>query len=262
MLSLSGFYSGSVFAVDGTYISLNSRKNIQQPFLLYDVKAPIATVILFAGGDGYTQLQKQGSIHRLRNNFLLRSISLFIEQSMRVVVFEVPSNRANTKGLFDGYRGTKRHAQDVEVVVDYLRQRYQEPVWLIGTSRGTNSVANAGIHLAGKVDGLIMTAPMAEENKKGTYVTAMRLKKITAPVLLASHKKDKCWVTPPSALKSIKRRLKKAKIVEAKVFDSDVSAAKGRQCGGLSAHGFWGVEAKVIKAMSLFIQEHKPTVTP
>jgi pimeloyl-ACP methyl ester carboxylesterase len=239
------------------YISINSRKNIQQPFLLYPVDAPIATVILFAGGDGYLNMGEDGSINRLRNNFLLRSVPLFLESNLRVVVFEVPSHKANKDGLLYGYRGSKKHAKDVGVIIEHLKEKYDEPIWLVGTSRGTSSATNAAIRLDSLIDGLILTAPMTKENKKGTYVTAMKLKSIKIPVFIAAHKEDGCWVTPPSGIKRIERKLKNAVIVETHLFDQAIAGSLGRECGGLSAHGFLGIESSVIKEITRFITVSK-----
>ncbi|MGH1441358.1 MAG: alpha/beta hydrolase [Cellvibrionaceae bacterium] len=244
------------------YIELNSRKTVSQPILLYELAEAKASIVLFAGGDGFVNLSQDGSILRLTNNFLLRSIKLFLNQGLRVIVFDVPSHRVNDNGLLGGYRTSKQHALDIERVVDYLRERYSEPVWLIGTSRGSTSVATAGVYLGDKVDGLVITAPLTQANNKGSHLYEIKLKIISVPVYLASHSSDECWVTPPRNIMRVKKKLVNSARVQAVIYDD--SAKKegdsryqytypGRACGGLSAHGFFGIENDVIRDISAFI---------
>ncbi len=108
-----------------------------------------------------------------------------------------------------GFRGTEDHAKDVAAVIAYLRKEFGLPVWLVGTSRGTNSVANAAIRLQGPKgpDGIVLTATVLELKHGGdpdywTNVLDMNLDEITVPVVIAHHKQDSCSVTPPGRLRT------------------------------------------------------------
>jgi len=245
-----------LFSVDvsaETYIELDSRKKIKQPFLLIDNPNSVASVILFAGASGYLNLGSDGSINHLSRNFLVRSRQLFSENDLRVIVFEVPSHKADDFGLLGGYRRTKNHAKDIEVIVDYLIQKYQQPVWLIGTSRGSPSASNGAARLGGKISGVVLTSSLSVNNNKGTHVFDTPLNKITVPVFIAAHKNDKCHVTPPSHAKKIARKLKYSSKVSAMIFDGG-DEPSGRDCGSQSEHGFIGIEDKVVEAISQFIK--------
>lgn len=256
-LFLTGLLLFSVhgFSYTGSYHLLSNKQLI----FIYENEAPLATLVLFAGGNGYLGLQKNGSVKKLKNNFLLRSIPLFLKENFRVVVYEAPLNKtplnkASSQSLLGGYRLAEEHANDVAVVVNYLREHYSEAIWLIGTSRGANSVANAAASLGDKIDGIVLSAPLTEKNKKGGHVLNVDLSAISVPVYLVSHKKDRCWVTPPNGLKRIEERLSNAPAIELRIMsDSLTTETKGRACGGLSAHGFLGVEESLIRNLSSFI---------
>jgi len=215
-------------------------------------KKPLAAVILFAGGKGWIKLKKSGVIKR-GGNFLVRSRELFADNNLLVAVMEAPSNKQDDNGMYGGFRASKKHAQDVLSVVNYIKQQADIPVWLIGTSRGSTSAANGGIRLADHIDGIVLSASITESNNNGPDVPSMKLKKIVDPVFIVSHKKDPCWVTPASGSKDIKRKLKNSINVKVKLFEGGREKVDTRECGGKSHHGFYGIEKKVIDSMSEFI---------
>lgn len=245
----------NTFAVDEQYVELPSRDNITQPFLLLDTPNAVASVILFAGASGFLDLDSDGTINQLSGNFLVRSRQLFAAQDLQVVVYEVPSHKDDDFGLFGGYRRTKAHAQDVEVVIDYLKKKDGLPVWLIGTSRGSPSASNAAARLLEKVDGVVLTSSLSETNNKGTQVFETGLSKITAPVYIASHKDDSCHVTPPEHVKYIAKKLKKSANIKTMLFEGG-DQPQGRACGAMSEHGFIGIEALVVNDIAEFIREN------
>jgi len=249
------FFLPTSFATGEVYVELPSRKNITQPFLLIDTPNPVASVILFAGGAGFLDLSANGAIGQKSRNFLVRSRHLFVGQGLRVVVFETPSHKADDFGLLGGYRRTQEHAKDIEVVVDYLKSIGDEPVWLIGTSRGSPSASNGAARLGDKISGVVLTSSLSVMNNKGTHVFETGLGEITAPVLVASHKNDECHVTPPSHVKKIAKKLKQSTNVKTMLFEGG-DEARGRACGGVSEHGFLGLEAQVVAAIAEFIRSN------
>jgi predicted alpha/beta-hydrolase family hydrolase len=243
----------SAATFDEVYVELPSRKKITQSFLLIDPPNPIASVILFAGGSGYLHLQSDGSLSN--GNFLVRSRALFADQGVRVAVFEVPSHKSDSFGLLGGYRRSKDHAKDVEIVIDYLMTKGNQPVWLIGTSRGSPSASNAAARLAdkNKVGGLVLTSSLSVVNAKGTNVFETNLKAINVPAYIASHKGDGCHVTPPFHVKTIARKLTHSPKVETALFEGGDDPS-GRACGAQSEHGFIGIEKEVVTAIVDFIK--------
>ena len=105
---------------------------------------PSVVVVLFAGGKGVLRISSGGRIGRLGGNFLVRSRGDFQRHGAITAVIDAPSDRKST---LLGFRGGADHAKDVGAVIKEMRARTGLAVWLVGTSRGTNSVANAAIRL-------------------------------------------------------------------------------------------------------------------
>lgn len=234
-------------------IKLSTRDGITQSFLFSVVEQPRASVILFAGGHGRIGLRDDGRIRWGNNNFLVRSREHFTAAGYNVAVIDAPSDYQDSDGMLGGFRYSEEHAEDTMAVVSYLRERANVPVWLVGTSRGTESAANAAVRRPSLIDGVVLTASMSEENGKGFALPEMELEKITSPVFLATHEDDDCWVTPPRGSESIKLALLNAARVELKTYTGG-REARAEACKGLSAHGFYGIEEQVVKDIDGFIQ--------
>lgn len=217
---------------------------------------PFAVVVLFAGGKGVLNISEDGKIGWGKGNFLIRTAKHFRKNGAITAVIDAPSDRPSDMYFF---RGTEKHAQDVGAVIRHLRAKYSLPVWLIGTSRGTNSVANAGARLkTGKPDGIVLTATVLEPSNQGyEHVMGMALDKIELPVLIAHHQKDACYVTPPSGVKRLKEALKNAKPVKVLWYEG-ARRPRGSECGARHYHGFIGIEKKVVADIMAWIKSPAP----
>ena len=251
LLFASNFYTTQGNA-DET-IDLKTRGDVSQRFLWMPRDGATDSVILFSGGKGKIKLEDDGEI-RKGGNFLVRSRNQFAKQKLNVAVFDAPSDHYGKKGMkVDFFRDSKEHTKDIDAVINYIKEKVNTPVWLVGTSRGTESAANGAINLPGKIDGLILTASMAAENNKGVSLPEMELHKITVPTLIVSHEDDMCHVTPPEGSEDIKDGLTNASKVEVKYFSGgDESTSK--PCKAKSAHGFLGIEAEVVDYIANFIK--------
>lgn len=107
----------------------------------------MAVAALFAGGHGALGLDDAGRPGWGGGNFLVRSAHLFRARRLATAIVDAPTDRAGP-GLYH-FRDTPEHAADVAAVIRDLRRRFGLPVVLIGTSRGTESVANAAVRLHG-----------------------------------------------------------------------------------------------------------------
>jgi len=239
-------------------VILKTRPDVEQRFILIKPEKPaVASVILFAGGKGALDLDTtfgSPSIGWGDNNFLVRSRDTFAEQGLIVAVVDAPSDRQEKPWMFYGFRDSDEHVTDIDHVIAYLKKQHNLPVWLVGTSRGTESAASIAIGSKQQPHGLILTASMTEENGKGSAVTEMELAKIKMPTLIASHENDGCWVTPPEGAAEIKSMLTAAKKVEVKMFSGGDET--GKACKGSSYHGFQDIEEEVVNYISKFIKEN------
>lgn len=238
------------------FVVLEPRKGITQKFALIKARYPAANVLLFAGGHGVLKLKKnrssRPSLGGLSGNFLIRSIDDFGSLDLNVVLVDAPSDQQSQIGMRGGFRNSAAHVKDVEGIIDFVRQRTGLPVWLIGTSRGTESATFITIYSRSPVDGLILTSPVTVSNQSGRNIKGYELEKITAPVQIVYHQNDGCSVTPPSGARAIARSLPNAKVVEVKKF-SGGGPAKSGPCTGKSAHGFFRIERSVVESIAAFI---------
>ncbi|MCK4743948.1 MAG: alpha/beta hydrolase [Sulfuriflexus sp.] len=256
IITLFLFVSVNVNAAE--LVTLNTRPDVEQKFILIKPAAPVASVILFAGGSGTLNLSSSSgdpTINKKNNNFLVRTRELFASHDFLVAVVDAPSDHGSRKGMFGGFRNSMEHVEDIDHVIRYLREIADVPVWMVGTSRGTESVTNLAINSSQKPDGLILTASMSVPNAKGTPVTDMDLDRIMIPTLVVTHSKDGCWVTPPEGAKEIADGLINSKKLEVKIFSGgDMPISK--PCKARSYHGFLGIDDEVVSFIAGFIKSN------
>lgn len=239
------------------FVQLNTRPGARQGFLLDRVEQPRASLILFVGGNGRLGLQRarrpkkgQGGVP----NFLLRTRFDFARHGFNVAVVDTPSDQHS----LDAFRTSAAHAQDIQGVSAYLRQVAPVPVWVIGTSMGTISAANAAarLHEPGP-QGLVLTSTITRANPRGSVYNT-DLAAIRVPTLLVAHREDSCRVTPSVDVGVLARNLPHAPVVETRFFQGGDPPAT-EECEPGSPHGYWGIEAQVVDAISAWILAHPPT---
>ena len=150
-----------------------------------------AAVVLFAGGHGGLQIQPDGTLRWGAGNFLVRTRQLFADQGLAVVLVDAPSDRQGEPFL-GGFRQSPEHTADVKAVIAWLRARSDVPVWLVGTSRGTQSVAYVATELSGREgpDGIVLTSSILSD-RRSRPAPAMPLEKIRVPVLVVHHEEGR-----------------------------------------------------------------------
>jgi hypothetical protein len=251
LLLICIFFAAPAYA-DET-VDLTTRGDIIQRFLWMPRDGAVASVILFPGGKGKIKITDDSEIKK-GGNFLVRSRDKFSNYKLNVAVFDAPSDQYGKRGMKDGaFRYSDKHIKDIAAVITYIKKKVDVPVWLVGTSRGTESAAYGAINLDSMVDGLILTASMTEENDNGVSLPEMELHKITVPTLIISHEDDACHVTLPEGSELIKNGLTKAPKVELKFF-SGGDEPRSNPCKAKSAHGFLGIESEVVKYIADFIK--------
>lgn len=239
-------------------IEVKTPRDATQKFLLLKPESePKAIVLLFAGGKGALNLSKGmfgNSIGWGKKNFLVRSREKFAKQGFIVATIDAPSDKQGQKGMYYEFRTSDAHVEDIDAVISKLLEDAELPVWLIGTSRGTESAAYAGINSSSKLAGIVLTSSMTEENGKGLAVTELPLSLIKTPVLITHHANDGCKWTTPDGAKYIKQLLTSAPVAELKLFEG--GSEQGKPCKAMSHHGYLGIEDEVINAIAEFIKKN------
>jgi len=233
-------------------VDLPSRPGVTQRILVLTPKDPKAAVILFAGGNGGLKITPAGAITSLAGNFLVRSRQLFVDQGLLTVVVAAPSDHDSLPYLAGGFRTSPQHVADIKVVIAWVRSQAKVPVWLIGTSHGTQSAANAAVQLTGPdgPDGLVLTSTILNDNKE-VPVTAMALNKIHIPVLVVHHVQDGCSKCPYGDVPALMAKFTAAP--KKQLISIQDGQTRGDPCDAWSYHGFNGVEQNVVSQIANWI---------
>src|SRR5262249_28290534 len=156
------------------------------------------------------QISADGSFAWGKGNFLVRSRQLFADQGLMVVVVDAPSDRQKAPYL-SGFRGSREHVADLKAVIAWVRKQTDVPVWLVGTSRGTESAAYAAVSLTGKdgPQGLVLTSTILSDSKEFA-VPALQLDRLRIPVLVVHHTEDGCSHCPYKDISKLIEKLSNA----------------------------------------------------
>jgi dienelactone hydrolase len=240
------------WAQTGRVVDIPTRPGVTQRILVVEPEKPKAAVILFAGGHGGLMLTPQGDMGWGKGNFLVRTRALFARQGLLVAVIDAPSDHQAPPYL-SGFRQTREHAADVKAVIAWLKKEANVPVWLVGTSRGTQSAASLATTLPlaeGGPDGIVLTSSILTD-PKGRPVPDMPIDKIKVPVLVVHHKLDGCALCRYADINALMGRLTASPRKELLTFDGGTS--KGDPCEAFAYHGYAGIEGDVVAKIGAWV---------
>lgn len=256
--------AGMAHARCGDVVTLDTDDGTTTRYSLAGVKPnAAAALVLLPGGGGFLNLDDDGCPRELKGNSLVRKREMFHEAGMITALVDARSDHQGTDGL-GGLRVAASHARDIGKVIADVRRRTGLPVWLLGTSRGAISAANAASRLTGDSapDGVVLTSPVTSGREGGfkawvaDTVFSSELDKVRMPVLVVVHGDDKCVRTPPELGPDILEKTEGAR--EQAVTVTGGPGWRGgtglKACRGRSPHGFIGQEAEVAAGMVRFIR--------
>ena len=253
VVALSLLAGASAWGEVRSVVDIPTRSGVTQRMIVLAPESPRAAVVLFAGGHGGLQISPSGDIKWGAGNFLIRSRGLFASHRLLVAVVDAPSDRQDPPYLA-GFRQGREHVADIKGVIAWLRQQAAIPVWLVGTSRGTQSVGFIATELGpadGGPDGIVLTSTILTDRPPSRPVPAMSLDRVTVPVLIVHHKLDGCDHCKYSDVPRLMERLTVTPRKEVLAFDRGVS--RGDPCEAMAYHGFNGIERDVVAAIAEWI---------
>lgn len=232
-------------------VDIPTRPGVSQRMVVLSPQNPQAAVILFAGGHGGLQMYPNGSFKWGEGNFVVRTRQLFADQGLLVVVVDAPSDRQSPPYL-SGFRQQPEHVADIKAVIAWVREQAKVPVWLVGTSRGTQSAAYVATEVDGSEgpDGLVLSSTILTDNK-GRPVLAMPLDKLHIPVLVVHHEQDGCGHCSFSDVPRLMEKLSGAPKKQLLTFKNGRN--RGDPCGPFAYHGFNGLEREVVAQIAMWI---------
>lgn len=249
----------------GEVLSLPAHEGSQR----YAWRPPAAgaeplSLILLPGGAGYLNLDERGCPRALSGNSLVRSIPLFAAAGFGTALLDAPTAHQGEDGL-GGYRIAPEHAADIGRVVAELRARTKGRVWIVGTSRGAISAANAAARLSGAAaaDGVVLTSalmsgdPRARKFWVAHSVFDLPLEEIRMPLLLVGHAADRCVRSPAARMGEVIERAKGAtrkQMVTVSGGPGTPGPAGLAACEGRTPHGYVDQESEVAAGIVRFVK--------
>ena len=239
----------ATFAVhaQGSTFKLPTREGVSTTVFWEATPDAKATVLLFPGGGGGYGRVENGKA--TSSNFLVRSAPYFTANGFNVAIL----GRPNGKELDFADRVTAEHMTDLAKVLEFVKQKSDRPVWLVGTSRGTVSATAMAIKVPDPaIAGLVLTSSIVRYATPGA-VPLQDLKAIQMPVLVYHHAKDACRHCQPVETSWILKGLSNAPVKKLMMVDGGADPT-GDECDAQHWHGFIGMEREAVDQIAGWIR--------
>lgn len=181
--------------------------------------APSHAVILMPGGAGTLDPRMESGrlVFGYGGNFLIRSRGIFADQQF----VAASTNATTTPGR-------------MQAIVKDLERRYPRiAIYVVGTSRSTESTMALSAPLDGQVAGFVHTSSM-------NPIASFDPRKFKSRHLMVYHRQDGCRVTRPTSADSARRSYGTELIV------MEGGKTVGDDCEARAYHGFNGIEQETV----------------
>jgi hypothetical protein len=190
------------------------------------VATPKAVVILIPGGTTNIYINSQGFVGD-RVSFTVRARDWFVQSGYATALL------TNTDIIPDAIAQTKDIAG---------------PVYLVGTTNAGGPMLNYMFNKKPdpRVAGLVFAPAASQAGPEGDFsVTNYPLKKLNVPVLLVQNRQDTCRMSTSNNAVSLPSYFANATLL----WENSFSTA-GPNCGGMSPHGFLGIEYQTVRGIT------------
>lgn len=205
--------------------------------------SPKALLILFPGEKGL--LSGRDKSDEFSNNFLIRSRHLFVKQGFKIIVLGESSWAK--EGYDDKDRISSQHAEDVADLIK-IQNKQSIPVYGIGTSRSTVSVAAIAIAKPNLFNGVVLTSTVS----RNSIFQSLQLSDTKVSVLFLHHELDGCPSSPIKLARAIYDSLKSKIKIEFKSLNGGANVSKN-PCRAKTFHGFWQTEQLAVDTIASWI---------
>lgn len=233
-------------------VTLPVRDGVTESYLLVHDKSstPKVAAVSFIGGVGAIDLSKRMRDGAARfgpgANVLIRIRENLAGSDIADAIVDAPSDKL-PGGMTDDFRSGDQHAADVRKIVADLHARFPEArIVLIGTSRGTISVAHLAVSLSDVVQGAVLSSTVTIGNQFGPGLSTFDFASIKIPLLFVHHRDDGCRLSPYTGAE---RAARGAVLVSVSGGDPPQSGP----CDPLSPHGYFGREAPTTQAIRNYL---------
>jgi len=234
-------------------VTLQTRPGATQSFFIATMgerKAEAVAMLLVGGGGDIRLRREDGQVRFAQGNFLPRARREFIRNGILPVILDNPSDQQD--GMSDAFRESREHFTDIRAVRGELYKRYPElPVFLVGTSRSTLSVAYLARALQADIQGAVLTSSIfysGSGRNPRPVLAGFNWAQIKAPLLFVHHEDDGCGATPYSEAKRVTRYP-----LVALITVRGGKPPESGPCDPLSNHGYFGREAETVDAIAAWM---------
>lgn len=208
-------------------------------------------LILFPGGNGAVPFRITSSGTAYGWSFLVRSADAFTQRGLAIATVNPPSDHPT--GMSAGFRESQEHAEDIAKLAAYLGSQGFERIFLVGNSRGTLSVASLATQLKdAHIRGVVLTSSLEYDG----FMRWLPLERLLQPVLMVHHREDACRVSSFPEAEKTRENLRNHTSVDFVEINGG-AASRSEPCDDLSAHGFFGMEDKVVQIIADWVNGRK-----
>jgi predicted alpha/beta-hydrolase family hydrolase len=231
-------------------ISIETRPGGAFELSIFPADGAKAVILMFEGSGGIFDPGSKGFVNAHHEKF--------VDAGFTVAVLNPPADRRGFRGgMSPRFRESKLHAKDIGFSIRKLKQRFNTPVWLLGISMGTKSVAMFAAIRPKRIDGVIFLSSSIRPPGGYKAVTDYDFSALYAPLLAVAHEDDGCKGTPPQGAEEIVRLATGSKNSKTLKFTGGYNIGRS-PCGPGTPHTFAGIEDEVVSAIAAFIREHSP----
>jgi len=230
-------------------VTLKTRDGVTQSFFIASMGsvAPRAAALLFIGGGGGIRLRMEDGQPKFgAQNFLPRSRLDFIRNGILPVIMDNPSDQQSSSGMSDGFRMGGDHVVDIRAVVAEVKRRYPTlPVFLVGTSRSTLSVAYLARAMGSDIAGAVESSSLFYAGRR-SMLASFDFDSIKVPLLFVHHRDDACESTPYGPAARLGEKFPLVSVKGGKPPESG-------PCDPFAAHGYFGKEPETVDAIAAWM---------
>ncbi len=239
-------------------ISVPGERSVDLPLaghvtqrVLYAAPAqPRATLVMLPGGAGDVGLEEDGDV-RHDNNFVVRTRALWVARGYAVLIPDA-LDRANLRGV----RSSPQYAALVGELARFAKAQAKVPVFLLGTSQGSIAAMNGAAHTrTGLIAGVILTESVSRMGGSHETVFSAHPEQVRLPALVVANRDDQCNVAPPKDAARIAAAMTSSPDVKIQTVSGGIEKSH-KECGSLTPHGYYGIEAQVVDDIARWIDAH------
>lgn len=235
-------------AAEPEVLSMPTRPGVTVEVRLREATGARVAVLLFEGGSGRITPASKG--------FASLAARLLAARGLTTALVDAPSDQTGYRGgMPPGFRYSSEHLADIDAVLAALKQRSDEPWWLLGISRETQSAANYAVRRPGNRRRRPAFEPHDAEPRPPGHRVAAGADHRAPPRDRASGRRLSEYGA--GRTQQIVEAARASPGAEAMVFARG-SSPGGNPCRPRTHHTFHGIEDEVIAAITDFIEANTP----